>query len=126
MRVHFDSISKIDLLEFITNNQEEFVSLKRMIEVARPLHEWKKEWHKANQAPDGKQSPEMNKKGKPRPMKSPPNPPPDIDIPQSNVKQNGITETVQQFFEVCITLNSCPDEGVRTNQAPSSPKPSVT
>lgn len=99
IRVQFDPNNKIDLFEFITTNQEEFVPLKRMIEVARPLHEWTKDWHKANQAPDGKQSPEMNKKGKPRPMKSPPNPPPAIDIPQSQVKQNGITETVQQFFE---------------------------
>ena len=42
----------------------------------------------------------MSKK-KARPMKSPQNPPPDLDLPQSAVKQSvGITEAVHQFLEV--------------------------
>jgi hypothetical protein len=71
------------------------------MEAARPLHEWIKEWTKVNSQPDGKQSPEMNKKGKTRPMKSPPTAPPEIDIPESRVQLNiGITPSVSQFLEV--------------------------
>jgi hypothetical protein len=71
------------------------------------LHEWQKEWEKANAPPDGKQSPEMSKK-KNRPMKSPPTRPPEIDIPDSKVKLNmGITPAVFRFLEV-----SSPRSGV--------------
>jgi hypothetical protein len=71
-----------------------------MLEAARPLHEWQKEWHKANAPPDGKQSPEMSKK-KARPMKSPNIPPPEIDIPDTKVKgAMGITPSVFRFLEV--------------------------
>ena len=59
-----------------------------------------KEWHKVN-ALDSKQSPEMSKKGKAKLMKSPQNPPPDLDLPPSIVKQNTpFTEAVHQFLEV--------------------------
>lgn len=69
------------------------------------MHEWQKEWQKVNAPPDGKQSPETSKKGKAKPMKSPPNPPPEIDIPDSKVKLNmGITANVFQFLEVSIVL----------------------
>lgn len=72
-----------------------------VIEAAKPAHNWVKDWLKVNG--QDSRSPEMNKKGKAKPMKSPPNPPPDIDLPQSAVKQNiGITEAVFQFLEVCI------------------------
>jgi hypothetical protein len=63
------------------------------------LHEWGKEWQKLNAIPEGKQSPEMNKK-KAKPMKSPSHAPPEIDLPRSKVKPNmGITPSVSQFLE---------------------------
>lgn len=103
LRAQFDSNQKIELLEFVTTSHEEYLPRERIIEAARPLHEWQKEWHKANltQDKDGKQSPEMSKKGKPRPMKSPLTAPPDIDIPRSKVKGTaGLTHSVLQFLEV--------------------------
>lgn len=77
-----------------------------MIQAAKPAHNWVKEWHKVN-SQDSKQSPEMSKKGKTKPLKSPPNPPPDLDLPHSAVKQSvGITEAVNQFLEVRSTVMS--------------------
>lgn len=91
----------IELLEFETNNHEEYLPRTRVVDAARPLHEWQKDWQKINAPPDGKQSPEINKKGKARPLKSPPTQPPDIDIPDSKVKLNmGITPSVFRFLEV--------------------------
>lgn len=91
----------IELLEFVTTSHEEYVPRTRIVEAARPLHEWQKDWRKVNGPPDGKQSPEMSKKGKARQMKSPPTEPPDIDIPDSKVKRNmGITPSVFRFLEV--------------------------
>ena len=100
LRAQFDANQKIELLEFVTSNHEEYVPRTRMVEAARPLHEWQKDWHKANAPPDGKQSPEMSKK-KARPNKSPSTAPPDIDIPESKVKGTmGITPSVFRFLEV--------------------------
>jgi hypothetical protein len=105
LRAQFDANQKIELLEFVTSSHDEYVSRTRIVEAARPLHEWQKEWQKANAAADGKQSPEMSKKGKARPMKSPPNAPPEIDIPDSKVKLNmGITPSVFRFLEVSESL----------------------
>jgi hypothetical protein len=65
------------------------------------LHEWGKKWQEVNAPPDGKQSPETNKKGKQKQLKFPPNPPPDIDLPDSKLKSNmGITPPVFRFLEV--------------------------
>jgi hypothetical protein len=100
LRAQFDANQKIELLEFVTSHHEEYVPRVKVVEANRPLHEWTKEWQKANQPPDGKQSPEISKK-KSRPMKSPPTAPPDINIPESKVKLNmGITPAVFQFLEV--------------------------
>jgi hypothetical protein len=100
LRAQFDSNQKIELLEFVTSNHEEYVRRRGVLEAARPLHEWQKEWQKANPPLDGKQSPEMSKK-KPRPMKSPPTAPPDIDLPDTKVKGGmGITPAVFRFLEV--------------------------
>ncbi|KAI1078606.1 LIM-domain binding protein-domain-containing protein [Whalleya microplaca] len=100
LRAQFDSEQKLELLEFITAGHEEFHSRKMVIEAALPAHSWVKEWMKVN-GQDSRLSPEMSKKGKPKLLKSPPNPPPDIDLPQSAVKQNmGITEAVFQFLEI--------------------------
>lgn len=72
-----------------------------MIQAAKPAHNWVKEWNKMNTPDPTKQSPEMNKKKNQRALKSPPNPPPDLDLPESAVKQNlGITEAVFQFLEM--------------------------
>ncbi|KAH8811560.1 LIM-domain binding protein-domain-containing protein [Xylogone sp. PMI_703] len=99
LRAHFDAEQKIELLEFVTSSHEEYFPKTRVVEAARPLHEWVKDWHKVNAIPDGKQSPEMNKK-KPKAMKSPPQPPPDINLPMSKVKPSmGITPSVFQFLE---------------------------
>jgi len=99
--VMFNAQQKIESLDFVTAGYEEYVSRKLVIEAAKPNHNWIKEWHKVNAQPDNKQSPEMSKKGKARPMKSPPNPPPDLDLPHSAVKQDTcVTEAVHQFLEV--------------------------
>ena len=100
LRAQFDANQKIELLEFVTNHHEEFVRRTRVVEAARPLHEWQKEWQKANAPADGKQSPEMSKK-KANKMKSPNTAPPEIDIPESKVKLSmGITPSVFRFLEV--------------------------
>ncbi|KAI1371728.1 hypothetical protein F4677DRAFT_284600 [Hypoxylon crocopeplum] len=100
LRAQFDSEQKLELLEFITQGHEEYHSRKMVIEAAKPAHNWVKDWLKVN-GQDSRLSPEMSKKGKAKQMKSPPNPPPDIDLPQSAVKQNiGITEAVFQFLEI--------------------------
>lgn len=102
MRAHFDNEQKIELFEFVTSGHEEFISRKSVIEAAKPAHNWVKEWHKMN-THDTKTSPEMSKKGKAKPMKSPQNAPPDalVDLPDSAVKQSmGVTEAVFQFLEV--------------------------
>jgi hypothetical protein len=79
-----------------------------VIEFARPTHDWNKEWRNANALPpsgDSKMSPEMNKKGKARPMKSPANPPPEPEVPESRVKLNmGITPAVFRFLELAEVI----------------------
>lgn len=103
LRAQFDSEQKIELFEFITTGHEEFISRKLVIDAAKPAHNWVKEWHKVN-SQENKQSPEMSKKTKARPMKSPQNAPPDLDLPHSAVKQGlGVTEAVFQFLEVIIS-----------------------
>ncbi|KAI1471850.1 LIM-domain binding protein-domain-containing protein [Daldinia caldariorum] len=100
LRAQFDSEQKLDVLEFITKSHEEYHSRKMVTEAARPAHNWVKEWLKVN-GQDSRLSPEMSKKGKAKTMKSPPHPPPDIDLPPSAVKQNiGLTEAVFQFLEI--------------------------
>lgn len=70
------------------------------IDRARPIHNWVKDWKSMNNGPDGKPSPEMNKK-KQKMMKSPPNPPPDFDLPETKLTQyTGITPMVFRFLEV--------------------------
>ena len=102
LRAQFDANQKIELLEFVTGNHQEYLPRRTVLDAARPLHEWQKEWHKANAPPDGKQSPEMSKK-KARPMKSPPSAPPEIDIPDTKVKgAMGITPSVFRFLEVSL------------------------
>ncbi|KAI1260836.1 LIM-domain binding protein-domain-containing protein [Xylariaceae sp. FL1019] len=105
LRAHFDAEQKLELLEFITQSHEEFVSRRMVINAARPTHLWAKEWKKVNG--QDSMSPEMNKKGKAKNMKSPPNPPPDFVIPHSAVKGNmGITEPVFQYLEVGSIVHS--------------------
>jgi hypothetical protein len=107
LRAHFDADQKIELLEFVTNSHEEYISRTRIIDAARPLHQWQKEWHSINSTPDGKQSPEMNKKNRKITMKSPPQPPPEIDLPDSKVKPSmGITPSVFRFLEVSGIIDS--------------------
>jgi hypothetical protein len=101
LRATLDPQLKFEMLEFTTSSHEEYISRKLVIEAAKPAHNWVKDWHKVNTQPDSKQSPEMSKKGKARVMKSPQNPPPDLDLPHSVVKHNvGVTEAVYQFLEV--------------------------
>lgn len=99
--MQFDAEQKIEMFEFFSKEHEEYVSRTVVVEGAKPNHNWIKDWHRVN-SQDNKSSPEMSKKGKARPMKSPPNPPPDLDIPHSAVKHGlGITEQQFQFLEVC-------------------------
>ncbi|KAF4612541.1 hypothetical protein G7Y89_g15591 [Cudoniella acicularis] len=104
LRAHFDADQKIELLEFVTSSHEEYIPRTKIIEAARPLHEWGKEWHKVNAPPEGKNSPEMNKK-KAKALKSPPQPPPEIDLPTSKVKPSmGITPSVFRFLELAEVM----------------------
>jgi hypothetical protein len=93
----------MELFEFITTSQEEFVSRKLVIDAAKPAHTWMKEWKTVN-SQDPKGSPEMTKKGKARLLKSPQSHPPDIlaDLPDPSVNSKGVTEPVHQFLEVRI------------------------
>lgn len=100
LKAYFDAEQKIELLEFVTSSHEEYLPRTRVVEAARPLHDWGKEWQKINAPPEGKQSPEMNKKKKTI-LKSPPQPPPEIDLPESKVKPSmGITPSVFRFLEL--------------------------
>lgn len=102
LKVLFDSNHKIETMDFETASNEEYLPRNKVVDAARPLHEWQKEWRQVNAPADGKQSPEISKKGKAKPLKSPPNPPPEIDIPETKVKANmGITPNVFRFLEVC-------------------------
>lgn len=102
LRAQFDAEQKIELFEFLTTRHEEYVARKHVIEAAKPAHEWVKEWRSLNTM-DGKQSPEMSKKGKSRQLKSPQKEPPGVlvDLPDSAVNSKGVTEAVHQFLEVC-------------------------
>ena len=103
LRAQFDNEQKLVLLEFNTTNHEEFVSRRMVIEAAKPNHNWVKEWQKLNQA-DAKQSPEMSKKSKAKQMKSPPAPPPDIQLPDSAVISMGITRDVYRYLELAEVI----------------------
>ncbi|KAM5382838.1 hypothetical protein ACJZ2D_002229 [Fusarium nematophilum] len=100
LRAQFDAEQKIELFEFLTTSQEEYISRRQVIEAAKPAHMWMKEWHKTN-SQDGK-SPELSKKGKGRQLKSPQTQPPEVlvDLPDSAVNSKGVTEAVFQFLEI--------------------------
>lgn len=101
LRAQFDAEQKIELFEFLTTGHEEFVSMRSVIEAAKPTHEWIKEWRSVNTI-DGKQSPEMSKKGKARQLKSPQKEPPGVLVDlNSAVNKQGVTQAVHQFLEVC-------------------------
>ncbi|PQE17357.1 Topoisomerase II-associated PAT1 protein [Rutstroemia sp. NJR-2017a BVV2] len=104
LRAHLDGDQKIELLEFVTSEHEEYVPRSKVLEAARPLHNWNKEWKILNSGADGKPSPEMNKK-KQKAMKSPPTAPPEIDIPDTLVNERmGITHAVFRFLEFVEVL----------------------
>ena len=100
LRVHFDPEQRFDIFDFETTGHEEYISRRLVIQAARPAHNWVKEWRNLNQQ-DPKQSPEMSKKSKPKPIKAPAGAPPDLELPHSFEKNGtGITEAVFQFLEV--------------------------
>ncbi|GFP57188.1 adhesion defective protein 1 [Trichoderma asperellum] len=100
LRAQFDAEQKIELFEFLTTGHEEFVSMRSVIEAAKPTHEWIKEWRTVNTI-DGKQSPEMSKKGKARQLKSPQKEPPGVLVDlNSAVNKQGVTPAVHQFLEI--------------------------
>ncbi|PON21099.1 hypothetical protein TGAM01_v210055 [Trichoderma gamsii] len=100
LRAQFDAEQKIELFEFLTTGHEEFVSMRSVIEAAKPTHEWIKEWRSVNTI-DGKQSPEMSKKGKARQLKSPQKEPPGVLVDlNSAVNKQGVTPAVHQFLEI--------------------------
>lgn len=100
LRAHFNAQQKMELLEFITTNNEEYISRKQVIEAAKPAHTWIKDWRNVNS--DAKQSPEMTKKGKGKQLKSPQSHPPDVlmGLPDSAVSSKGVTPAAFQFLEV--------------------------
>lgn len=99
----FDTNQKIELLEFITSNHEEYVSRTRVIDTVTPFYEWAQEWCKESALGNGKRLPEMGKIA--RPIWSPPTAPPDINIPESKVKINiGMTPSMFQFLEVSMNI----------------------
>lgn len=101
----FDPNQKLSMFEFTTTAQEEFVSRQMVIQSAIPNHQWVKDWHKLNFG-DAKQSPEMSKKGKAKQFKSPPQPPPEIDLPHSAITQNmGVPQSVFQYLEMVEVMN---------------------
>lgn len=105
LRVQFDSESRFDLFDFQTTAHEEYISRRVVIQAARPAHNWVKEWRSLNQQ-DPKQSPELTKKGKPKPAKVPATAPPDFDLPHSPLKVGmGITDAVYQFLEMVEIMN---------------------
>lgn len=104
VRAQFNNEQKFELFEFTAHSHEEYISRRLVIQAARPAHNWVKAWHNLN-TQDTKQSPEMSKKGKQRPVKAPTGPPPDLDLPDSAVKSDmGVTEAVFQFLEIVEIL----------------------
>ena len=99
IRAQFDNEQKLELFDFTTQSYEEFLPRRKVIAAATPQHAWNKEWLGLNN--NSQQSPELSKKGKPRPLKSPSHPPPDIDLPQELFNPNrGTTDGMAQFLEV--------------------------
>ena len=107
MRVQFDGEQRLDLFEFRSAEKEEFVSLQRVIDSAKPAHNWLKEWNKLNST-DNKQSPEMTKKGKTKTLKSPQTQPPGLltDLQDPKVNKNSITLAVGNYLGVVEALGS--------------------
>jgi hypothetical protein len=101
LRAQFDAEQKIELFEFLTTGQEEYIARKQVIDAAKPAHNWMKEWRTIN-SQDVKGSPELSKKGKGRQLKSPQSHPPEVlvDLPDSAVNSKGVTEAVHQFLEI--------------------------
>ncbi|PHH65433.1 hypothetical protein CDD81_2537 [Ophiocordyceps australis] len=106
LRAQFDAEQKIELFEFLTTGHEEYISRKQVIELAKPVHVWFKDWHKVNSGQEVKQSPEMSKKAKGKHFKSPQTQPPDVlaDLPDSAVNSKGVTAAVHQFLEIVEVL----------------------
>lgn len=100
--IQYDENQKIELFDFHITSYEEYVRRGHVVELARPLHDWLKEWHKTNEIT--KQSPEMNKKGKARQFKSPNTVPPDIDIPQTKLDGLVLSKSVSQFLEMAEVM----------------------
>uniref|UniRef100_A0A8H7N1Q0 Uncharacterized protein n=1 Tax=Bionectria ochroleuca TaxID=29856 RepID=A0A8H7N1Q0_BIOOC len=100
LRAQFDAEQKIDLFEFVTTGHEEYISRKQVIDAAKPVHNWMKEWRTVNAETKG--SPELSKKGKGRPLRSPQSHPPELlpDLPESAVNSKGVTDAVHQFLEI--------------------------
>jgi len=105
LRAQFDNEQKFELLEFLTTSQEEYIARDVVIQAARPLHNWTKEWRQLN-SQDGTHSPEMSNKKKGKSYKCPTIPPPDFDLPQPSVKIGmGVTQAVYQFLEIAEILD---------------------
>lgn len=102
LRAQFDADQKLEVFEFITTGQEEYISRKQVIEIAKPAHNWIKEWNKVNSTEN--KSPELSKKGKGKQLKSPQSQPPEVlnGLPDAAVNSKGVTEAVDQFLEVWL------------------------
>ncbi|KAH7021425.1 LIM-domain binding protein-domain-containing protein [Microdochium trichocladiopsis] len=104
LRVHFDGEQKFQLFEFNITSHDEFLAHASVLEAAKPSHEWGKQWKNLNDPAPGAKSPEMSKKPKPKTMKSPPGPPPDIALSETIITRQGVPKGVSPFLEMCEVM----------------------
>lgn len=97
-RASFNVEQKFDLFEFNITSHDEFLAHARVIEAAKPSHEWVKQWRSLNEV--STKSPEMSKKPKTKTMKSPPVAPPDIALSATIITRQGVPKDVSPFLEV--------------------------
>ncbi len=90
LRAQFDQDSKIDLLDFATQNHSEYLPLTRIKTLLSPYS-----------SPET-QSPKQNKSSKQKQAR----PQPSINIPKSRVNSFGVTDAVQTFLEVSLRVLS--------------------
>ena len=94
LRAQFDQNSKIELLEFVTSDHKEFLQRSQIKSLLSPLS-----------SPDQKSSPKQTKTmGKQKAQQRPP-PPPPVQLPESQINNNGVTDEVSKFLEVCSALS---------------------
>ena len=99
LRAQFDQNSKVELLEFVTQDHKEFLPRGQMKALVSP-----------HNSPDQKSSPKQTKTiGKQKAQQRAP-PPAPIILPESQVNEYGVTNEVAKFLEV--RDGSCPSSAL--------------